>query len=74
MSFANVGHRTTIIANDMSFSVSILSAGLIAAILLLLVSSHQYKLPPGPSGNVAGEFTNASMPEVINKWRRKYGT
>jgi hypothetical protein len=57
----------------MSLTVSVLSAGLIAAIILLFVSSRQYNLPPGPPGNMAGEFKNASMPEVINKWRRKYG-
>jgi hypothetical protein len=50
-----------------------LQAAVIAALLLLLLFSRRYRLPPGPSGNVAGEFTNVAMSEVFEKWRRKYG-
>jgi hypothetical protein len=50
-----------------------LQAGVLAALLLLLLLSRRHRLPPGPSGNVAGEFTNVTMPEVFEKWRRKYG-
>lgn len=42
-------------------------------LLLLLLYSRRYHLPPGPPGNVAGEFKDATMPEVFEKWRRKYG-
>ena len=48
-------------------------AVVVAAFLLLLLLSRRYRLPPGPPGNVAGEFTNLSMPEVFQKWKRKYG-
>ena len=48
-------------------------AGVIAALFLLVFFSRRYHLPPGPHGNVAGEFKNATMPEVFEKWRRKYG-
>ena len=48
-------------------------AVVITALLLLLLFSRRHRLPPGPPGNVAGEFTNLSMPEVFQKWRRKYG-
>lgn len=48
-------------------------AVVVAAFLLLLLFSRRYRLPPGPPGNVAGEFTNLSMPEVFQKWKRKYG-
>jgi hypothetical protein len=51
----------------------LLQAGLLAALLLFLVFSRRHRLPPGPPGNVAGEFTNVTMPEVFEKWRRKYG-
>ena len=44
-----------------------------AALLLLFLFSRRYRLPPGPPGNVAGKFTDVSMPEVFQKWRRKYG-
>ena len=47
--------------------------GVLAALLLLLLFSRRYHLPPGPPGNVAGEFKNATMPKVFEKWRRKYG-
>jgi hypothetical protein len=59
----------------MSSATSTFLAGAIAALLLLLLFSrrHRLRLPPGPSGNVAGEFKNATMPEVFEKWRRKYG-
>jgi hypothetical protein len=52
-----------------------LQAGVLTALLLLLLLlfSRRYHLPPGPHGNVAGEFKNATMPEVFEKWRRKYG-
>jgi hypothetical protein len=50
-----------------------LQAGVLAALLLLLLISRRHRLPPGPSGNVAGVFTNVTMPEVFEKWRRKYG-
>jgi hypothetical protein len=48
-------------------------AGVLAALFLFLFFSRRHRLPPGPSGNVAGEFTNLTMPEVFEKWRRKYG-
>ncbi|KAI0298398.1 cytochrome P450 [Multifurca ochricompacta] len=47
--------------------------GAIALVAILFVSSRKYHLPPGPTGNVAGEFTNAPMYEIFDKWRRKYG-
>jgi hypothetical protein len=50
-----------------------LQAGVLAVLLLLLLLSRRYRLPPGPSGSVAGEFTNVNMSEVFEKWRRKYG-
>jgi hypothetical protein len=57
-----------------SFTMPMLEVGILAAFLLLfLLFSRRHRLPPGPSGNVAGEFTNVSMPEVFEKWRRKYG-
>ena len=58
--------------HNMSFTVSMFPAGLVVAILLF-VYSRRYHLPPGPPGNVAGEFTNTPMYEVFEKWRRKYG-
>ena len=48
-------------------------AGVVAALLLLVLFSRRHRLPPGPPGNVAGEFKNLTMPEVFEKWRRKYG-
>jgi len=56
-----------------SFTTPMLQAGVLAALLLLILFSRRHRLPPGPSGNVAGEFTNVSMIEVFEKWRRKYG-
>jgi hypothetical protein len=53
--------------------MSTLQAGALVALLLLLLFSRRNHLPPGPPGNVAGEFTNAAMAEVFEKWRRKYG-
>jgi hypothetical protein len=50
-----------------------IQAVVLAALLSLLLFSRRHHSPPGPSGNVAGEFTNATMPEVFEKWRRKYG-
>ena len=50
-----------------------LQAGVLAALFLLFLFSRRYRLPPGPPGNVAGEFINVTMPEVFEKWRRKYG-
>jgi hypothetical protein len=52
-----------------------LQAGVLTltALLLLFLFSRRHHLPPGPHGNVAGEFKNATMPEVFEKWRRKYG-
>lgn len=50
-----------------------LQAGVLAALLLLLLFLRRHRLPPGPSGNVAGEFTNVTMTEVFEKWRRMYG-
>ena len=50
-----------------------LQAGILAALLFLLLFSRRHRLPPGPSGNAAGEFTNVTMAEVFEKWRRKYG-
>lgn len=59
----------------MSFTISaILQAGALAVLILLFVSLRRRRLPPGPRGNVAGEFKNTSMLEVFDKWRRKYGT
>lgn len=60
----------------MTFTSAILQAGALGvlAIILLLVSRRRYNLPPGPPGNVAGEFRNTPMPEVFEKWRQKYGT
>ena len=60
----------------MSFTSAILQAGALGvlAVILLFVSRRRYNLPPGPPGNVAGEFRNTSMPEVFDKWRQKYGT
>lgn len=52
---------------------ALLQAGVLAALLLFLFFSRRYHLPPGPHGNVAGVFKNATMPEVFEKWRRKYG-
>jgi hypothetical protein len=57
----------------MSSAVSTFQAGAFAALLLLLLFSRRHRFPPGPHGNVAGEFKNTTMPEVIEKWRRKYG-
>jgi hypothetical protein len=48
-------------------------AGALAALLLLLLFSRRHRLPPGPRGNVAGVFKNVTMPEVFEKWGRKYG-
>lgn len=45
----------------------------LSALLFLFLFSRRYHLPPGPHGNVAGVFKNALMPEVFEKWRRKYG-
>ncbi len=50
-----------------------IEAGVFAALFLLLLFSRRHHLPPGPPGNVADEFKNATMPEVLEKWRRKYG-
>jgi hypothetical protein len=50
-----------------------LQAILPVVLLLLLLYLRRYHLPPGPPGNVAGEFKNATMPEVFEKWRLKYG-
>lgn len=58
----------------MSLAASTFQAGAVAALLFFLLFSRQNRLPPGPRGNVAGEFKNATMPEVFEKWRRKYGT
>src|SRR5579863_5417249 len=55
-------------------TITILQAGALSVLILLFVSSYRYRLPPGPPGNVVGEFKNTSMPEVFDKWRRKYGT
>jgi hypothetical protein len=49
------------------------AALLLIILLVLLLYSRRSYLPPGPPGNVAGEFRNATMPEVFEKWRRKYG-
>jgi hypothetical protein len=56
-----------------SFTAPMFQAGVLAALLLLLLFSRRHRLPPGPSGNVAGVFTNVTMSEVFEKWRRKYG-
>lgn len=52
-----------------------LQAGVLTltALLLFFLFSRRCHLPPGPHGNVAGEFKNATMPEVFERWRRKYG-
>jgi hypothetical protein len=57
----------------MSFATTMFLAGILAALLLLLLFSRRHRLPPGPPGNVAGEFTKSTMPEVFEKWWRKYG-
>jgi hypothetical protein len=57
----------------MSLAASTFQAGALAALLLLFLFSRRHRLPPGPHGNVTGEFKNATMPEVFEKWRRKYG-
>jgi hypothetical protein len=57
----------------MSFATTMFQAGVLVALLLLLFFSRRHRLPPGPPGNVAGEFTNLTMPEVFEKWWRKYG-
>jgi hypothetical protein len=57
----------------MSFATPMLQAAFPIILLLLLRYSRRYHLPPGPPGNVAGEFKNATMPDVFEKWRRKYG-
>jgi hypothetical protein len=56
----------------MSSATLMLQAVLLIVLLLLVRYSRRYHLPPGPPGNVAGEFKNATMPEVFEKWRRKY--
>jgi hypothetical protein len=64
------------IQNDddiMSSTTPMFQAAFIVAVLLFLSFLPQLRLPPGPPGNVAGEFKNASMSEVFEKWRRKYG-
>jgi hypothetical protein len=58
----------------MSYTSLTLQAGALAAFVFLLFSSRGYRLPPGPPGNVAGEFTNTPMAVVFEKWRQKYGT
>lgn len=58
-------------ANMSSAAPTLLAA--FAALLLLLLFSRRRRLPPGPRGNVAGEFKSATMPEVFEKWRLKYG-
>jgi hypothetical protein len=57
----------------MSYTAPMFQAGVLAALLLLLLFLRRHHLPPGPPGNVAGEFTNVTMTEVFEKWRRKYG-
>ncbi|KAH9956358.1 cytochrome P450 [Russula dissimulans] len=57
----------------MSYTSLTLQAGALAAFIFLLFSSRGYRLPPGPPGNVAGEFTNTPMAVVFEKWRQKYG-
>ncbi|KAI0274536.1 cytochrome P450 [Russula aff. rugulosa BPL654] len=57
----------------MSFATPTFQVAALAALLLFLIFSRRHRLPPGPRGNVAGEFKNATMPEVFEKWRRKYG-
>jgi hypothetical protein len=63
-----LGYCTT-----MSFATPTFQVAALAALLLFLIFSRRHRLPPGPRGNVAGEFKNATMPEVFEKWRRKYG-
>ena len=62
------------VMSSSSSTIAILQAGAIVVLILLFFSSRRYRLPPGPPGNVAGEFKNMSMPEVFEKWREKYGT
>ena len=52
---------------------ALVPAGAFATLLLILLFSRGHRLPPGPHWNVAGEFRNATMPEVFEKWRRQYG-
>ena len=51
------------------FQASVLAA----ALLLLLLFSRRHRLPLGSPGKADGEFTNVAMPEVFEKWKRKYG-
>ena len=49
-------------------------AGVLAILVLLVISSRRYRFPPGPPGNVASEFTKAPMLVLFDKWRKQYGT
>ena len=59
-----------------SLTFALLAGFLPVAILaLLLISSRRYRrLPPGPPGNVAAEFTKSPMPLLFDRWRKRYGT
>lgn len=65
--------NVVLIVTSMSFSTPMFQAGVFAALFLFLLFSRRHRLPPGPPGNVTGEFKNLTMPEVFEKWRRKYG-
>ncbi|KAH8990855.1 cytochrome P450 [Lactarius akahatsu] len=54
-------------------NISTSSAGVLVILVLLLISSRRYRLPPGPPGNVAVEFTESPMPVLFDKWRKQYG-
>ena len=69
--FAGMSRMTAILLY--LFATPMLQAVFLIILLLLFHYSRRYRLPPGPPGNVTGEFKNATMPEVFEKWRRKYG-
>ncbi|KAH9169387.1 hypothetical protein EDB89DRAFT_1482568 [Lactarius sanguifluus] len=56
-----------------SDSISTSSAGVLVILVLLLIYSRQYRLPPGPPSNVAVEFAKSPMPVLFDRWRKQYG-
>ena len=62
------------LSNSAPLTSPVLLAGVLAAFVLLLISSCRYRPPPGPPGNVAAEFTKSPMPVLFDKWRKQYGT
>lgn len=59
------------VSNSTSLTSSILLAGLLA--IFVLLSLRRHRLPPGPPGNVAAEFTKSPMPLLFDSWRKQYG-